>query len=209
MTTEYIINFARQVQEIYECRVIIDKEKEPYCLFCASDIGKILKIKNINDALSHFDKDDKHIIKINTNGGMQKLKFITFEGFKKLLVKSRKPMVIDFCHKLNLDINTRVYSCIEADTLKCIMDSFQGEEMLNQHNIKSYLIDLYFPKYKLIIECDEDHHKIKRNIENDILRENEIKKTIPDCVFIRYDPNAKDFNIFKVINKIYKTFAIV
>ena len=208
MTTEYIINFARQVQEIYGCRVIIDEEKEPYCLFCAPDIGKIIKIKNMNECLRNFNKD-KTIIKINTKGGIQKVNFITFEGLKRLLVKSRKPSVIDFCHKLNLDINTRVYSCIEADTLKCIMDAFQGEEMLNQHNIKSYLIDLYFPKYKLIIECDEDHHKIKRNIEKDLLRETEIKETIPDCVFIRYDPNANDFNIFKLINKIYKTIVVV
>ena len=75
--------------------------------------------------------------------------------------------------------------------------------MLYQYHIKPYLIDLYFPKYKLCIECDETHHKRIKYIEKDIMRENKIKSVITDCVFIRYDPYLKDFNIFKVINKIY------
>ena len=55
---------------------------------------------------------------------------------------------------------------------------------------------------KVIIECDETHHKY--DVKNDKERENYIKENI-DCTFIRYDPYSKDFNIFKVINKIYKT----
>lgn len=76
--------------------------------------------------------------------------------------------------------------------------------MLSQYKINSYLVDLYFPKYKLIIECDECQHKLISNIEKDLLRETQIKEVINDCVFIRYDPTACDFNIFKVINKIYQ-----
>jgi len=128
MTREYIINFAKQVQEMYECRVIINEEKEPYCLFCASDIGKILKITNIREreSISHYNNEEKTLIKINTKGGKQSVIFITYEGLKRLLSKSRKPLVIDFCNKLKLDIYTKIYTCIESDTLKCIMEAFNG-----------------------------------------------------------------------------------
>ena len=200
MSKEYKIHFARQVQEMYNCRIIINEE-EPYCLFCVSDIGVILEIKNIRTTVLNYEKI---VVKINSKGGKQNTTFITYDDLIKLLVKSRKPNVVDFCNKLNLDITSKIYTCIEADTLKCIIDAFQGEEMLSQYKINSYLVDLYFPKYKLIIECDECQHKLISNIEKDLLRETQIKEVINDCVFIRYDPTARDFNIFKVINKIYQ-----
>ena len=39
--------------------------------------------------------------------------------------------------------------------------------------------------------------------EKDNLREDIIKKEL-NCIFIRYKPYSKDFNIFSIINKIYK-----
>jgi len=62
-----------------------------------------------------------------------------------------------------------------------------------------YRIDLYFPDYKLAIECDENH----TNIDADIKRENDIKDKL-NCTFIRYKPYDKKFNIFLLINEIYK-----
>jgi very-short-patch-repair endonuclease len=37
------------------------------------------------------------------------------------------------------------------------MDSFRNEEMIEQYTVLKYRIDLYFPRYKLAIECDEHH----------------------------------------------------
>lgn len=48
------------------------------------------------------------------------------------------------------------------------------------------------------------HHKGYTNIEKDVARENEIKNIINGCIFIRYDPYSKDFNVFKLINNIFK-----
>jgi very-short-patch-repair endonuclease len=73
--------------------------------------------------------------------------------------------------------------------------------MLTQYSVLKYRIDLYFPKYKLAIECDEKAHKNK--IEEDIKRENDIK-SILNCTFIRYQPEEKDFCISFVINCIYQ-----
>jgi len=128
--------------------------------------------------------------------------FITYSGLHRLLSKSRKTHVIEFSNKLNR--SSKIYTCIEVDTIKCIMEAFNGEEMIHQYKIVPYIVDLYFPKYKLIIECDETHHRAEENIKNDKERENYIKDIIQNCTFIRYDPYSKDFNIFKVINRIYK-----
>lgn len=198
MSKEQQIELGRKIEEVYKCKVIIDEEKEPYCLYCASDIGKILKMSNIHSTLTN--NYDKFNINCDTNGGKQSMCFITYSGLYRLLTKSRKPHVIDFSNKLNIDISSKIYTCIEADTIKCIIEAFSNEEMIHQYKIAPYIVDLYFPKYKLIIECDETHHKYE--IKNDKERENYIKENI-DCTFIRYDPYSKDFNIFKVINIIY------
>ena len=50
-----------------------------------------------------------------------------------------------------------------------------------------------------------------RNINNEIERQKALENEL-NCVFIRIDPDEKDFNIFKEINKIHrhiKKFLIV
>ena len=180
MSKEQQIELGRKIEEFYECKIIIDEEKEP--VYCASDIGKILKLKNIRTSL--LNNYDKVNIKRDTNGGKQSICFITYSGLYRLLSKSRKG--IDFSNKLNIDITSKIYTCIEADTIKCIIQSFENEEMIHQYKITPYIVDLYFPKYKLIIECDETHHR--SHIKNDKERENYIKDII-DVTFIRYDPS--------------------
>jgi very-short-patch-repair endonuclease len=202
MSKEIEIVTANKIKEHYSCRIIIDEITEPYTLYCARDIADILGISNIRDNLSNnYNKYKKFI---NTNRGLQNITFIKYNDLIRLIVKSRKPNVIDFCKKIGLEVNTKVYSCIESDTIKCINDAFNGEEMLLQYKVDKYMIDLYFPKYKLAIECDEENHKKPLYIKNDLIRENEIKTQITGCVFMRYDPYSQDFNIFYIINQIYK-----
>ena len=69
-----------------------------------------------------------------------------------------------------------------------------------QYSVDQYKIDLYFPKHKLAIECDEFGH-LDRDIEYEVKRQKYIKNKL-GCQFIWYNTDAKDFNIFKVINRI-------
>lgn len=71
----------------------------------------------------------------------------------------------------------------------------------SQYSVDKYRIDLYFIDYKLAIECDENRHNSKK--ENDEIRQNYIESKL-NCKFIRYNPEEKDFNIFKVIGEIYE-----
>ena len=69
-------------------------------------------------------------------------------------------------------------------------------------SVLGYRIDLYFHKYKLAIEVDELGHA-DRNLSNEIERQKALEKEL-DCAFIRINPDGKNFNIFKEINKIHR-----
>ena len=71
-----------------------------------------------------------------------------------------------------------------------------------QYSILGYRIDLYFHKYKLGIEVDELEHG-DRNLGNEIERQKALEKKL-DCVITRINPDKKNFNIFKEINKIHR-----
>ena len=74
--------------------------------------------------------------------------------------------------------------------------------MQTKYTVLAYRIDLYFHKYKLKIEVDELGHS-DRNIDYEIQRQKALEGEL-DCVFIRINPDAIDFNIFKEINKLHR-----
>ena len=73
--------------------------------------------------------------------------------------------------------------------------------MQTQYSVLGYRTDLYFHDYKLAIEVDELGHT-NRNIDNEIERQKALEKEL-NYIFIRINPDEKDFNIFKEINKIH------
>ena len=68
--------------------------------------------------------------------------------------------------------------------------------------ISAIRIDLYFNEYKLANEADKLGHN-DRNINDEIQRQQALERK-PNCVFIRINSDAIDFNIFKEINKIHR-----
>ena len=90
----------------------------------------------------------------------------------------------------------------EETIINSIKDSFEGEDVQTQYTVIGYRIDLYFHKYKLAIEVDELGHNY-RNIDYKIQRQKALEREL-SCVFVRINPDEKDFNIFKEINKIHR-----
>ena len=74
--------------------------------------------------------------------------------------------------------------------------------MQAQYTVIGYRTDLYFHKHKLAIEVDELGHA-DRNLNNEIERQKALEREL-DCVFIRINPDEKDFKILKAINEIYR-----
>ena len=94
-------------------------------------------------------------------------------------------------------INTKEQTVINA-----IKDAFEGENMETQYSVLGYRIDLFFHEYKLAIEVDELGHN-DRNITDERQRQQALEREL-NCVFIRINPDAIDFNIFREINKTHR-----
>ena len=74
--------------------------------------------------------------------------------------------------------------------------------MQTHYTVIGYSIDLNFHKHKLAIEVDELGHT-DRNLNNETERQKALERQL-NWVFIRINPDEKDFNIFKEINKIHR-----
>ena len=90
----------------------------------------------------------------------------------------------------------------EQSVIESIRDTFKGEDIRIQCTVLGYRIDLYFYEHKLAIEIDEIGNN-DRNTDYETKREREIKKQL-NCVFIRTNPDAANFNINEPNNQIFK-----
>ena len=201
MSKETELLIASKIDEYTNntCR-IVRNEVEPYVLFCAADIGKLVGLKNIRE--NNLLTNDKYLFATNTRTGFKQITYVTYTGLLKILTKSRKRCTQEFANAIGVDVKSIAFACIEASSIEHIFTTFKGEEMIEQYRISNYIIDLYFPKYKLAIECDEKGHNNHKNIVKDGDREAELK-TLIGCKFIRYKPYEKYFNIFDLLNEIF------
>ena len=115
----------------------------------------------------------------------------------------RAPESYNFLKKLGFKLHD-VTNCKEKTVLVSIKDAFEGEDMKPQYTVIGYKIDLFFHKYKLAIEVDELGHN-DRNIKYETQRQRAVERKL-GCVFIRINPDEKNLNIFRVINKIHRHF---
>ena len=77
----------------HDVRVV---KKDGKSIFIASDIGKVLGLRNISQATSKFDEDEKGIILNDTLGGFQNTIFLTKQGVFRLIMRSDKPIARPF-----------------------------------------------------------------------------------------------------------------
>ena len=113
----------------------------------------------------------------------------------------RTPKSYKFEKKLGFNLHDGI-NTKEQTVLNSIKDAFEEENIQTQYSVLRYRIDLYFHKYKLAIEVDELGHN-DRSIDYEIQRRQALEKELGG-VFIRINPDAIDFNIFKEINKIHR-----
>lgn len=64
--------------------------------FVATDVCKILEIRNASQALSRLDEDEKGIISTDTLGGVQNLLVVSESGLYTMILGSRKPQAKPF-----------------------------------------------------------------------------------------------------------------
>jgi len=185
------------IQNKYNIKILKQNDE---LLFCCSDIGKMLELKNIRSSICKLQK--KQIDTITTSGN-QKMSYFNYENLCKIVVRSRKPNVLEVANDFGIDILKINFISVETEILNNVIKTFKNEAYKLQYNINNkYFIDLFFPDYNLALECDENQHNKEKNKLLDKEREDYIKNEL-NCVFIRFKPYNNNFDIFELINKIY------
>ena len=92
----------------------------------------------------------------------------------------------------------------EQDIISTLQVAFEGEIILSQHCIKNKRIDAYFSNYKLGIEVDEYNHE-RRNSNYEKSRQLMIESH--GITIIKTHPHAADFDMNRLINRIYSYIA--
>ena len=132
---------------------------------------------------------------------------INRDGAIEILIKTRKRISPDVHHILNrFGIDTTNRKCLskEQQTLSIITNTFKTEKFEDQFKVGRYYLDLYFPEYKIVVECDENGHADRKPGDErkrmDFVNE---KLGLTDDNWVRFNPDEKDFDVSKVIGKIY------
>ena len=133
---------------------------------------------------------------------------ISRDGAIELLIKTRKrisPDVAYILKKFNIETTNRKCLTKEQQTLSTITNVFKTEKFEDQFKIGTYYLDLYFSEYKIVIECDENGHTDRKPWKErermDYVNE---KLEIDDSDWIRFNPDEHDFDISRVIGRIYR-----
>ena len=102
---------------------------------------------------------------------------LTGHCLELFLMRCRNPKAFDVAKQFGIKIKHCLQASKEQDALGQIMQAFNDEEMIHQFGAGKYRIDLYFPKYKLAIECDEFDHR-DRDIGYEVERQKHIEKLL-------------------------------
>ncbi len=86
---------------------IFGTAKDPQ--FIAADICRGLEIKNVSQALSRLDDDEKGIITNDTPSGLQEMLYVTLPGLVRLTAVSRKPSAKVFQRWLTHDVVPAIF----------------------------------------------------------------------------------------------------
>lgn len=178
--------------------------------FEVNELGRRMGIVNIRNSLSSVPSDCKILkTKVDKLGRDQKSSYINKNGLIWILRKSRKKDIDIVANSYGIKLDTLYIPSTERTTLDIIIRVFAREKIIEQYKVdikgKIYYLDVYFPEYKLAIECDENHHK--RQNEIDIKRQEDIEKEF-NIAFLRYIPNSKEENIiYNLIRDIYNIIS--
>ena len=132
---------------------------------------------------------------------------ISRDGAIEILLKTRKRISPDVLHLLKeFHIETTNMKCLtkEQQTLSAITNVLKTEKYEDQYKIGSYYLDLYFTEYKIVVECDENGHADRKPYkERERMDYVNKELDIDDSNWIRYNPDENDFDISKMIGRIY------
>ena len=195
-----MVDISKEILENNDIEVIIDGVNTLWLNERPRE--KKLSHKNLPAITNKYDKIyKKHRYELVDEPIKQpNRRFLHIDLALKIIMDCRTDKSCSLKNKLGFKLYD-VINTKEQTIINSIKDTFEGENIQTQYSVLGYRIDLYFHKYKLAIEVDELGHN-DRNIDYEIQRQKALEREL-NCVFIRINPDEKDFNIFKEINKIH------
>ena len=154
--------------------------------------------KNFKEDI-HYKQDKSLMIEAKRGGMNRNRYFITETCFE--LIKSSYDLRNQYITEISQNVKcVNIAMCIENSTIGFITNSFKGiVDMKRQQAIGKYKVDLYFPEYKLIVECDENGHS-DRDINDERIRE-EFLIALGNKM-IRFNPSDNNFDLSNVLREI-------
>lgn len=194
---EKYIDFAKKYNVTY---VKVDEEIWFKAYNCTSLLGYSNKSKAIQ---MHVPQESKCLEKVLIrNSCRPNTIFINTTGFRILISKSKLVNAREMAKELDMEVNDFHTVRMETSTINFIMNAFKGQKMRTQKRIDNYIIDLYFPKYRIAVECDEKAHFSKKHQEEDAIRQKYLEEEY-GIEFVRYRPEKSDADIARCINEIF------
>ena len=196
-----VLKITKETWENNDIEVVIDSGNELW--LNEKNIEEKLDLKNLPGITNKYDKLYKKCRRHLVNKPIKQSdrRFLHIDLALKITIDCRTDKSCSFEKTLGFKLYD-VISTKNQTIIHSVKDTFQGENMQSQYSVLGYKIDLYFHEYKLAIEVDELEHT-NRNTNNEIEIQKVLEKKL-NCVFIRINPDEKDFNIFKEINKIHR-----
>jgi len=193
--------------ECFKNKVVMITDDDGIVWYKGFDVASLLGYSNTRNAIHKHvfihdqQKHDEFETHIQQQGVQKNITFINEKGLRSLICKSKLSKSVDIAKAIGMDINNHKYECKESESCGAIMKAFKGEKMIMQYSVLKYRVDLYFPEYNLLVECDELGHS-DRDPKKEKKRYERITKEL-NCKWLRFNPDDKDFNIFDTINQIF------
>ena len=196
-----MVNITKETNENNGIEMIIDEFGEIW--LNERHVQQQLGLKNLPALTNKYDEEYKKCRYELIDDPIKQScrRFIHNDLALKIIMDCRTDESCNLKRNLGFTLHD-VINTKEQTVINSIKDAFEGENMQTQYTVLGYRIDLYFHKYKLAIEVDELGHN-DRNIDYEIQRQKALEREL-DCAFIRINPDAADFNIFKEIKKIHR-----
>ena len=196
-----MVNITKETLETNDIEVIVDSVNALW--LNERHIEEQLGHKNLPAVTNKYDKIyKKHRYELVDEPIKQPYRrFLRIDLASKIIMDCRTDESCNLKRNLGFTLHD-VIKTKKQTIINSIKGAFEVEDMQTQYTVIGYRIDLYFHEYKLAIEVDELGHN-DRNIDYEIQRQKALERELT-CVFIRINPDEKDFNIFKEINKIHR-----
>lgn len=124
----------------------------------------------------------------------QSLAYITLTSLPALT----HPLIAEYAR--NIKPQERIVISKEQRTMQQITRSFQHVPFERNYRISPYYIDLYFPKQRIAVECDEWGHQ-RYSQADELERQQRIEAAL-SCRFVRFNPDDPTFEVGDVISQI-------